>query len=188
MYRATSFCEREKSSKRSVMKSERLLRAELGLVAVRATAADFAARPGFPSWRAWNVLGSPGEPRRRAAQAEPEHDRLRSPARVRGTLRTLSHPAPARPRRALERRQGAFSPLRPGLADLRGGPSRGLPAQPLQGLVGPLLASGHRARHRHPLVPVTRLLAPWSARAGESTREPGGAPRMRACTPRRPAR
>src|SRR6266576_1297928 len=34
------------------MKSERLLRAGWVLVAVRATAADFAARPAFPSWPA----------------------------------------------------------------------------------------------------------------------------------------
>src|SRR5215211_9171757 len=69
MYRATSFCEREKSSKRSVMKSERLLRAGWALVAVRATAAHFAPGAGFPSCLPANVVGSPPMTLERALRA-----------------------------------------------------------------------------------------------------------------------
>src|SRR6266511_2194538 len=118
------------------MKSERLLRVGWVLVAVRATAADFAARPGFPSWFRSNVLGSSGEPRRAAAQDEPEHDRLRPAAGLGRAPGTLPHPARARAQRAIGRRQGALPPLRPDLADVRRGAPGRLPPKSRQGLVG----------------------------------------------------
>src|SRR4029079_3249161 len=149
MYRATSFCEREKSSNRSVMKSERLLRAGWALVAVRATAADFAARPGCLSWSGPNVVGSLREPRRGASQAQPEHDRLRPAAGLRRPVRARPDPAAARPRGALSGRTRALPALRSGLAALLRSPSGRLSAQPLEGLVGALLAARDRAGHGH---------------------------------------
>src|SRR5437764_7361935 len=105
------------------MKSERLLRAGWVLVAVRATAAFFAPGAGFPSCLARNVLGSRlYGPRRRAPQAQPEHDRLRPGARLRRAAGPRPDASRARPRRALGRREGVVQALWPCLADLRGRP------------------------------------------------------------------
>src|SRR5512132_4435624 len=154
------------------MKSERLLRAGRDLVAVRATAPDFAASRGFPSSRSRMWLDRAGDPQARAAQAQPEHDRLRPGARDRSAPRALAYLAPARPRRALGRCPRAVPALRSDLADFRRRAPGRLPPQPGEGLVGAVLDTRNGARHRHRLVAVSGVLTPRRPR-GPLARGPG---------------
>src|SRR3954452_12558731 len=100
------------------MKSERLLRAGWALVAVLATAAHFALRLAFPSRRpesGWISVRGVGSG---AGQAQPHHDRLRSPPGDRGTARPLADASGPGPRRSLGRGPRALPPQRRRLADV----------------------------------------------------------------------
>src|SRR2546430_4810185 len=101
------------------MKSERLLRAGWVLVAVRATAADFAARPAFPSWPARMWLDrrvSLDRELRKLNRNMIAFDlalgtgALLAPS---PTLRVLGHDEPSDDARELCRRCGPISPTFP---------------------------------------------------------------------------
>src|SRR2546421_1922923 len=110
--------------------------------------------------------------RRADGAHEPRDDRLRSRARDLDPARPLADAACPRARRPLARVRRAVPALRAGLADLRrrprGGRAPGGPAR----LVGPGVAAGDRAGHRHPVVAVAGLLAPGRP-PGAVARRPG---------------
>ena len=106
------------------------------------------------------------------APDQPQHGRLRPGAGFGGAAGAGRDPSGARPRRALAGRPRAVSPLRSDLAHLRRGPSGRQPPRSSRGLVGARLAARHRARHRHRLVALERLLAARRPRPGCGSRAP----------------